>query len=89
MRLDAGVPIQHIEIVNHATVVERVDTSKAAVAFSPTDAIPNKDFVMKYTVVGEKLEMAVFAHAPGTEHRDFMLMIQPKIDAEPPQSNTP
>ncbi len=83
--LDAGVPIQHIEIVNHTSVVERGDTSKATVAFSPTGAIPNKDFVMKYTVAGEKPEMAVFAHAPGTEHRDFMFMIQPKIDAKPPK----
>lgn len=83
--LDAGVPIQHIEIVNHASVVERGSPSKATVAFSPTGAIPNKDFVMKYTVAGEKPEMAVFAHAPGTEHRDFMFMIQPKIDAKPPK----
>ena len=79
------MPIQHVEIVNHATVVERVGPSKATVAFSPTDAIPNKDFVMKYTVAGERPEITVFAHAPGTEHRDFMLVIQPKIDAEPPK----
>ena len=37
---------------------------------------------MKYRVVGEKPEMAVFAHATGPEQRYFMLMIQPKLDAE-------
>ena len=78
--LDAGVPIEDIEIVNHAAVLERVDTSKAKVEISPMDAIPNKDFVMKYAVGGEKPEMAVFAHATGPEQRYFMLMIQPKLD---------
>ena len=84
--LDAGVPVQDIEIVNHAAALERIDASKATVEISPTDAIPNKDFVMKYAVVGEKPEMAVFAHATGPEQRYFMLMIQPKLDAELSQS---
>ena len=80
--LDAGVPVQDIEIINHAAALERIDTSKAKVEISPLDAIPNKDFVLKYKVVGEKPEMAVFAHAIGPEQRYFMLMIQPKLDAE-------
>lgn len=79
--LDAGVPVQDIEIVNHAAALERIDTVKARVEISPMDAIPNKDFVMKYKVVGEKPEMAVFAHATGPEQRYFMLMLQPKLDA--------
>ncbi len=83
--LDAGVPIQDIEIVNHTAVVERVGTSKAKIAFSPTDAMKNKDFTMKYAIAGEKPELAVFAHALGTEQRHFMLMIQPKLDPEPPK----
>ena len=80
--LDAGVPVQDIEIVNHTAALDRIDTSKARVEISPMDAIPNKDFVMKYKVVGEKPEMAVFGHATGPEQRYFMLMIQPKLDAK-------
>ena len=80
--LDAGVPIQDIESVNHAAALERIDASKARGEISPMDSIPNKDFVMKYKVVGEKPELAVFAHATGPEQRYFMLMIQPKLDAE-------
>ena len=78
--LDAGVPVRDIEIVNHAATLERRDTSKARVKISSMDSIPNKDFVMKYKVVGEKPEMAIFAHATGPEHRYFMLMIQPEFD---------
>lgn len=80
--LDAGVPIQDIQIVNHKADVDRVDASGAAAVLSPADSIPNKDFVMKYAVVGEKPEMAVLAHSKGPEQGYFMLMIQPKLDAE-------
>ena len=80
--LDAGVPIQDIQIVNHTAEVDRVEASGATAVLSPADSIPNKDFVMKYAVVGEKPEMAVLAHSKGPEQGYFMLMIQPKLDAE-------
>ena len=80
--LDAGVPIQDIQIVNHTADVDRVEASGATAVLSPADSIPNKDFVMKYAVVGKKPEMAVLAHANGPEQGYFMLMIQPKLDAE-------
>ena len=80
--LNAGVPIQDIQIVNHKAAVDRVDASGATAILSPADSIPNKDFVMKYAVVGEKSEMAVLAHSNGPEQGYFMLMIQPKLDAK-------
>ncbi len=84
--LDAGVPVQDIEVVNHAAALERIDPSKATVEILPTDSMPNKDFVMKYAVAGEKPEMAIFAHAAGPQQRYFMLMLQPKLDAELPKT---
>lgn len=80
--LDAGVPIQDIQITNHTAEVERAGAAGATAVLSPADSIPNKDFVMKYAVVGEKPEMAVLAHAKEPEQGYFMLMIQPKLDAE-------
>lgn len=80
--LDAGVPIQDIQITNHTAAIERAGASGATAVLSAADSIPNKDFVMKYAVVGEKPEMAVLAHSKGTEQGYFMLMIQPKLDAE-------
>lgn len=80
--LNAGVPIQDLQIVNHTAAVERADASGATAVLSPADSIPNKDFVMKYAVAGKKPELAVLAHAKGPEQGYFMLMIQPKLDAE-------
>ena len=80
--LDAGVPIQDIQIVNHKAEMNRVDASGATAVLSPADSIPNKDFVMKYAVVGKKPEMAVLTHSKEAKQGYFMLMIQPKLDAE-------
>ena len=78
VRLNAGVPIQGLNVANHKAELERTGKAGAAVALSPGDTIPNKDFVLRYAVVGEKPEMAVLAHTHGLGSGTFLLMIQPK-----------
>ena len=86
LRLDAGVPIQGLKVANHEAEVVREGKDRAEVALSPADSIPNKDFVLRYHVVGKKPEMAVLGHtgnytdARRLGHGYFMLMIQPKED---------
>ena len=80
--LEAGVPVKDINIVNHKAMLKRIGASGAVAEISTEDSIPNKDFVMKYAVVGEKPEMAVLAHSKGADQGYFMLMIQPKLDEE-------
>ncbi len=80
--LEAGVPVKDINIVNHKAMLKRIGASGAVAEISTEDSIPNKDFVMKYAVVGEKPEMAVLAHSKVPDQGYFMLMIQPKLDTE-------
>ncbi|MFO7897886.1 MAG: VWA domain-containing protein, partial [Planctomycetota bacterium] len=80
IQLDAGVPVQNLEVKQHKATVERQGKAKASVKLDPADAIPNKDFVLRYAVVGEKPELAVLAHKPKDRAGYFMLMIQPKED---------
>jgi len=86
LRLDAGVPIQGLKVANHEAEVVRNGKKRAEVTLSPADSIPNKDFVLRYHVVGKKPEMAVLGHtgdytdARRLGHGYFMLMIQPKED---------
>jgi Ca-activated chloride channel family protein len=85
--LDAGVPVQNLTIPNHQSDVKRDGDSKAQIALSPADSLPNKDFVLRYDVVGEKPAMAMLSHT-GKYSLDagklgegyFMLMIQPQED---------
>ncbi|MEW6355963.1 MAG: VIT domain-containing protein [Planctomycetota bacterium] len=79
--LDAGVPVRDLKVESHETKIARDGDTKAAVDLSPKDSIPNKDFVLKYAVVGEKPEMAILTHRTKGDGY-FMLMIQPRIDEE-------
>ena len=78
--LNAGVRIRDLRVTNHEVFMEQTGPSLATVRLSPGDAIPNKDFVLNYDVVGERPEMAVLCHKPSAEPGYFMLMIQPKED---------
>lgn len=86
LRLDAGVPIQGLKVANHEAEVVKKGKSRAQVTLSPADSIPNKDFVLRYHVMGKRPEMAVLSHtgdytdARRLGHGYFMLMIQPKED---------
>jgi len=82
VRLDSGVPLQDIQIPSHEAEVQRIGGREVVATLLPSDTIPNKDFVMKYGVVGEKPEMAILAHKQSDDDGWFMLMIQPKLDEE-------
>ena len=87
VKLDAGVPIQDLTSTNHQAQIARDGDRRGTIELTGGDTIPNKDFVLRYGVVGEKPEMAVLAHT-GKYSADsralgegyFMLMIQPKED---------
>jgi len=81
--LDAGVPVRNMKVTNHKAAIERFDAHLAKVTLSPGDSIPNKDFVLKYKVIGEKPEIALLAYSIGQGSDGyFMLMIQPRLDEQ-------
>jgi Ca-activated chloride channel homolog len=87
VKLNAGVPIQNLTHPNHQAEEAKDGDRAAAIKLAAADSIPNKDFVLRYDVVGKKPEMAVLGHT-GEYSGDrrllgngyFMLMIQPKED---------
>lgn len=79
VRLDAGVPFHDLKVENHQTDIQPFSSRAAQVTLSPRDAIPNKDFVMRYSVVDTQPQMALLAHAQDSNGY-FMLMLQPRID---------
>lgn len=75
--IDAGVPIESIVSPTHDIEVEKADGRRAAVRLAAHDSIPNKDFVLRYKVAGNKLQGAL-AVSNGT----FALMLQPPATLE-------
>jgi len=80
VELDAGVPVQDLQVKQHRATVKRHGRSKASIRLDKADSIPNKDFILRYAVVGKKPELAVLAHATPERGGYFMLMVQPRED---------
>ncbi len=76
--IDAGVSIEAIECRTHKTNVQRTGPSRATVTLAPDDRIPNRDFVLRWTVVGDAVKSAILAHP---ESGCFTMMLVPPRDS--------
>lgn len=79
VKLDAGVPVQALECPSHEIVTEPGPApfdGLATVRLAPRDTVPNKDFVLRYTVAGEAPRTGFLAHRDENGGA-FMLMFQP------------
>ncbi len=80
--INAGVPIEQIECTSHAINTDRTSPDRAAVTIAAADRIPNKDFVLRYRVAGQRIKSSVLVHrderVPGGGY--FTLMLFPPAD---------
>jgi Ca-activated chloride channel family protein len=74
--IDAGVVIEEFTSQTHVVVTETNSPGRLTVALSPHDRIPNKDFVLRYRVAGERIKSNLLTHR---DERGgfFTLMIHP------------
>ena len=54
--IDAGVAIEKIRSTSHEIDVDHISSSRARVALGRHDSVPNRDFVLRYKVAGERLK---------------------------------
>jgi Ca-activated chloride channel family protein len=60
VHLDAGVKIEQLEVPTHRTTSHKEGT-RADITLASNDAIPNKDFVLRYRVAGDRLKSGLLA----------------------------
>ena len=77
--LDAGVPIEETLCRSHAVTRETVTPERLTVALAPNDRIPNKDFVLRYRVAGDRIKSGLLTHR---DERGgyFTLMVLPPAE---------
>ena len=78
LEVDAGVPIEKIESKLHEVEVSRKDGSHATISLKNRKEIPNRDFVLTYTVAGEEIRSGILTHKQGKEGFAAVIMIPPK-----------
>lgn len=79
VNIDAGVHTTNTTSPSHKIEVTRIDESKVTVKLHPQDTIPNKDFILRYHVAGEKPQMGLLTHRSELGGF-FTLLIQPKAN---------
>ncbi len=80
--IEAGVPIDAVESVNHRVSTTQTSLDEQVVVLSDDDAIPNKDFVLRYRVIGDRLSAAMLTHRTEQGEGHFTLAIHPTHDDE-------
>ena len=77
VNVDAGLPIEGLKSTLHAVDVERPEAGRAVVRLKDQRSIPNKDFILRYTVAGKEIRSAVLTDQSADGSGYFTLMVQP------------
>ncbi len=76
VRVDAGQPIVEHRAPTHR-VTSAVEGDVLTVALDPAERIPNRDFVLRYTVGGEMPTATALVHRPDAGDGYFTLLVHP------------
>jgi Ca-activated chloride channel homolog len=79
VHLDGGLPVTGVTSVAHRVSTEELGPTSRLVVLSPADAIPNRDFVLRWTVDASKMRFGVLAHREKGDGY-FTLMVQPPLE---------
>src|SRR5690606_14992168 len=80
--LDAGAPIGELTVPSHDAQRTRTSESTARIQLAPHETIPNRDFVMRWTVDPTQVATRLLTHRqPGA---DGYLTLMLQSDSEPP-----
>jgi len=74
--IDAGAPIANVTSVLHRVKVDGLGGQRVRVALAKSDEIPNRDFILRYSLAGDKPKIA-FLTQTDTRGGFFTLMVMP------------
>ena len=81
--LDAGFSTGEISSPTHLLYIQEKGEHKREIQLAKEGEIPNKDFVLKYSSDGEKVEQTFTLYREENKAGTFMFHITPKIDYGP------
>jgi Ca-activated chloride channel family protein len=76
VNLDAAVPVEEIRSSSHKINSITISSNTAKISLASETTIPNKDFVLRYDVIGKRMEDAVMA-TRGAKGGFFSLILSP------------
>lgn len=82
VELTSGVPIASLTSSSHEVEIKYSGKTAAQVSLKDEKTGGNKDFVLRYTLAGGKIETGLLLY-PGQEENFFMLMLEPPARVKP------
>jgi Ca-activated chloride channel homolog len=83
VNLDAGLPLEAVQSELHDVQIQSQGGNSAQIMLAPQDRIPNKDFILRYSAAGSKLQEGLMTHADGRGGGYFTLILQPPAAPKP------
>jgi Ca-activated chloride channel homolog len=82
VELTSGVPIASVTSPSHEVAINYSGKTAARINLKDEKTGGNKDFVLRYTLAGGKIETGLLLY-PGQEENFFMLMMEPPARVKP------
>lgn len=73
VKVDAGMPVGNVNSVNHKVAEKRLSGSELEITLDRADNIPNRDFVLRFDVLGAELQTGFVTHA--VDGRGYLSMM--------------
>jgi len=83
VNLDTGFETGDVTSQSHRLFIQEKGTSKREIQLAKEGEVPNKDFVLKYSSMGEKLESHILFYRKEFKPGTFLLHMTPKVDYGP------
>lgn len=87
--LRAGAPIGSLEVPTHDVSITRGSPMHAEIALAPHETIPNRDFVLRWTVDPTRVGAAVLTHRARTDDDGYLTLMLQSRSSPPPDEVTP
>lgn len=78
VKLNAGVPVTCIKSKLHKVEIKHEGKGKTTIALTNKRTIPNKDFVLEYTVAGEEVKSGCLIHKNGKYGYLTIILLPPE-----------
>jgi Ca-activated chloride channel family protein len=76
VNLDAGVPVEDVRSISHEIETVPFGPETRKIALKGLKTIPNKDFILRYDVTGQRIQDGILMHR-SAKGGFFTMMIQP------------
>jgi len=77
VNLDAGITFTDIKSELHKVTTDQIAPTKAVVQLQDSDSIPNRDFVLNWTVGGDQVKSGYLTHKDGSTGYFTMMLVPP------------